>query len=42
MALLLGIDFGTSYFKVGLFDARGVQKGLGRVAVHKASPYPGW
>ena len=42
MALLLGIDFGTSYFKVGLFDAQGAQKGLGRVAVHKASPHPGW
>ncbi len=42
MALLLGIDFGTSYFKVGLFDAQGVQKGLGRVAVNKVSPHPGW
>lgn len=41
MALLLGIDFGTSYFKVGLFDAAGVLRGLGRVAVEKQSPAPG-
>ncbi len=33
MSLLLGIDLGTSYFKVGLFDATGALKGLGRVAV---------
>ncbi len=33
MRLLLGIDFGTSYFKVGLFDAAGRLQGLGRVAV---------
>lgn len=33
MSLLLGIDLGTSYFKVGLFDEGGVLKGLGRVAV---------
>jgi len=42
MALLLGIDFGTSYFKVGLFDATGALRGLGRVAVGKQSPAPGW
>ncbi|MSU46620.1 MAG: hypothetical protein EXS42_05730 [Lacunisphaera sp.] len=41
MALLLGIDFGTTYFKVGLFDAFGAQRGLGRIAVAKASPLPG-
>lgn len=41
MALLLGIDFGTSYFKVGLFDAAGALRGLGRVAVEKQSPMPG-
>ncbi|MST93677.1 MAG: hypothetical protein EXS33_00125 [Pedosphaera sp.] len=41
MALLLGIDFGTSYFKVGLFDATGALQGLGRVAVTKESPMPG-
>ena len=41
MALLLGIDLGTSYFKVGLFDALGAQRGLGRVAVTKISPLPG-
>lgn len=33
MSLLLGIDLGTSYFKVGLFDGTGALKGLGRVAV---------
>jgi sugar (pentulose or hexulose) kinase len=32
MSLLLGIDLGTSYFKVGLFDETGALKGLGRVA----------
>ena len=42
MTLLLGIDFGTSYFKVGLFDATGELRGLGRVAVGKQSPAPGW
>jgi xylulokinase len=41
MTLLLGIDFGTSYFKVGLFDAAGAMRGLGRVAVEKHSPAPG-
>lgn len=33
MTLLLGIDLGTSYFKVGLFDRGGALKGLARVAV---------
>jgi len=41
MALLLGIDFGTSYFKVGLFEETGNLRGLGRVAVEKVSPLPG-
>src|SRR6185295_8449890 len=41
MALLLGIDLGTSYFKVGLFDETGALRGLGRVAVEKQSPAPG-
>ena len=41
MALLLGIDLGTSYFKVGLFDSAGTLQGLGRVAVEKDSPAPG-
>ncbi|MGH8018172.1 MAG: FGGY family carbohydrate kinase [Opitutaceae bacterium] len=41
MSLLLGIDLGTSYFKVGLFDAAGVLKGLGRVAVEKDVSVPG-
>ncbi len=39
--LLLGIDLGTSYFKVGLFDYVGELKGLGRVAVAKSEPAPG-
>lgn len=41
MALLLGIDLGTSCFKVGLFDEIGTMRGLGRVAVGKSSPAPG-
>lgn len=41
MALLLGIDLGTSYFKVGLFDITGTLKGLGRVAVTTRAPSPG-
>jgi xylulokinase len=41
MALLLGIDFGTSYFKVGLFEPTGTLRGLGRVAVVKDSSAPG-
>lgn len=40
MALLLGIDLGTSYFKVGLFDERGALRGLGRVSVEWAHPAP--
>ncbi len=41
MTLLLGIDLGTSYFKVGLFDPAGTLKGLGRVAVPVQTPAPG-
>ncbi len=41
MRLLLGIDFGTSYFKVGLFDPTGALRGLGRVAVGESSSRPG-
>lgn len=41
MALLLGIDLGTSYFKAALFDLQGRLKGLGRVAVDRANPAPG-
>lgn len=41
MTLLLGIDLGTSYFKIGLFDPQGEMKGLGRVPVRKHSPRPG-
>jgi sugar (pentulose or hexulose) kinase len=39
--LLLGVDLGTSYFKVGLFDEAGALRGLGRVAVPKTEPAPG-
>lgn len=42
MSLLLGIDLGTSYFKVGLFEADGTMRGLGRVRVAKVSPAAGW
>ncbi|MBS0632012.1 MAG: FGGY-family carbohydrate kinase, partial [Verrucomicrobia bacterium] len=41
MALFLGIDFGTSYFKVGLFDEAGNLKGLSRLAVPKETPAAG-
>ncbi|MDD4889240.1 MAG: FGGY-family carbohydrate kinase, partial [Phycisphaerae bacterium] len=33
MELVLGIDLGSSYFKLGLFDRAGQLRGLGRVAV---------
>jgi xylulokinase len=33
--LVLGIDLGTSYFKLGLFDRSGALRGLGRIAVAK-------
>ncbi|PTX94630.1 FGGY-family carbohydrate kinase [Opitutus sp. ER46] len=42
MTLLLGIDLGTSYFKVGVFDPAGGLRGLGRVPVEKSAPHPGW
>ena len=35
MEYILGIDLGTSYFKLGLFDKDGNLRGLGRVAVEK-------
>lgn len=38
MGLLLGIDLGTSYFKVGLFAPDGTLRGLGRVAVAAETP----
>jgi sugar (pentulose or hexulose) kinase len=41
MNLLLGIDLGTSYFKVGLFSERGELKGLGRIPVDKVNLAPG-
>lgn len=41
MPLLLGIDLGTTYFKVGLFRERGELCGLGRVAVATQCPAPG-
>jgi len=41
MRLLLGIDFGTSYFKVGLFDPTGALRGLGRIAVGGSASAPG-
>jgi sugar (pentulose or hexulose) kinase len=41
-SLLLGIDLGTSYFKVGLFDQAGRSVGLGRIAVDKVSRRAGY
>ena len=41
MDLVLGIDLGTSYFKLGLFDRRGDLCGLGRVAVSARRPDDG-
>lgn len=35
MDFVLGVDLGTSYFKLGLFNRSGVLCGLGRVAVTK-------
>lgn len=37
MEFVLGIDLGTSYFKLGLFDRNGTLRGLGRVAVANQS-----
>ena len=36
MELVLGIDLGTSYFKLGLFDRQGKLCGLGKVPVEKS------
>jgi sugar (pentulose or hexulose) kinase len=41
MELALGIDLGTSYFKLGLFDRKGRLRGLGRVAVETESDTDG-
>ena len=41
MRLLLGLDLGTSYFKVGLFSPNGELRGLGRVRVITDTPAPG-
>ncbi len=41
MAYFLGIDLGTSYFKVGLFDENGALKGLSRRALRKETPVVG-
>ena len=41
MRLLLGLDLGTSYFKVGLFSSEGALRGLGRVRVTTDTPSPG-
>ena len=41
MALVLGIDLGTSYFKLGLFNRQGDLCGLGRVKVPKDESEPG-
>lgn len=41
MRLFLGIDLGTSYFKVGVFDANGKARGLARLAVEFSAPAPG-
>ena len=35
MELVFGIDMGTSYFKLGLFDRSGHMRGMGRVRVEK-------
>lgn len=40
MDLVLAIDLGTSYFKLGLFDRAGHMRGLGRVAVVTDSADP--
>lgn len=37
MELVLGVDLGTSYFKLGLFDRHGKLHGLGRIAVETDS-----
>ena len=42
MALLLGIDLGTSYLKAGVFDESGTLRGMGRVSTGVREPRPGW
>ena len=42
MGAVMGIDLGTSYFKVALVSEDGVLLGLGRRAVRVQSPYPGY
>lgn len=42
MALLLGIDLGTSYLKAGVFDDSGTLRGMGRVSTGVREPRPGW
>jgi xylulokinase len=41
MPLLLGVDLGTSYFKVGVFDETGETRGLARIAVEVSDGAPG-
>lgn len=41
MPLLLGVDLGTSYFKVGVFDETGEARGLSRIAVERSESAPG-
>ncbi|MFM9030946.1 MAG: sugar kinase, partial [Opitutaceae bacterium] len=41
MRLLLGLDLGPSYFKVGIFSSDGALRGLGRVRVVTDAPAPG-
>jgi xylulokinase len=40
MDLVMGMDLGTTYFKVGLFDRQGALAGLGREAVPVEGPPP--
>ena len=42
MQLVLGIDLGTTFFKLALFDRDGELRGLGRVPVPIAEPQPGY
>jgi sugar (pentulose or hexulose) kinase len=36
--LIAGFDLGTTYFKVGLYDRMGIQRGLGRRLFEKDRP----
>ena len=42
MPLLLGIDFGTSYFKVALFSPTGGLRGLAPIKIEPTVRHPGW